>query len=290
MSEFNQDNYDGLGSSPDGKYHVETPEEVAARKSRRQLEDMVVDLQGRDTAILQALNDGRFMTTGQVSQMHFEDGHANPRAARRAANRAMQRLQGYGLISPLERRVGGVKGGSSGYIWSLTTPGARAANLGGDEPKRRRQFEPSARFVEHTLGISELNIQLLGIDGIAVTEAQFEPNCWRSYGGKTLKPDLYAVTSDGEYEDHWFFELDMATEAPSRVLSKCEQYQDYYRAGVEQGGHGVFPAVVWIVPDQGRKDSLQGHIAQSAALTQKDIFMVILPDELRGLIRRGAGL
>jgi len=290
MNEFNQNGFGGFDENPDEKYHVESAAETASRTSRRQLEDMVIDLQGRDQAILHALNEGRFMTTGQVSQMHFEDDHANPRAAHRAANRTMQRLQNYGLINPLERRIGGVKGGSSNYIWSLTTPGARAANLGGEEPKRRRQYEPSACFVEHTLGISELNIQLLGIDGIAVMEAQFEPNCWRTYSGKTLKPDLYAVTSDGAYEDSWFFELDMATEAPSRVVSKCEQYQEYCKAGIEQSDNGVFPAVVWIVPDQSRKASLQEHIAKSAALTQKELFLVILPDELHALIRRGAGL
>jgi hypothetical protein len=290
MNDYTHDGFGDFGADPNGKYHVESAEETAARRSRRQLEDMVVDLQGRDTAILQALNDGRFMTTGQVSQMHFEHDHANPRAAHRAANRAMQRLQNHGFISPLERRIGGVKGGSSNYIWSLTTPGARAVSFDGEEPKRRRQYEPSARFVKHTLGISELNIQLLGIDGIAVMEAQFEPNCWRNYNGKTLKPDLYVVTSDGVYEDSWFFEIDLATEAPSRVVSKCEQYQDYFRAGIEQSDNGVFPAVVWVVPDQSRKASLQNNIAQSAALTQKELFMVIMPDELHDLIRRGAGL
>ena len=289
MNEYNFNNPDGFGSFDD-KYHVETPEETAARISRRQLENMAVDLQGRDQAILQALESSRYMTSGQISRQHFEADHANPSAAQRAANRAMHRLQDYGLISSLNRRVGGVKGGSAGYVWGLTPPGVRFMNLGADDQPRKRNFEPSPRFVEHTIGVSELNVQLLGMAGIAIVNIQFEPNCWRSYSDKTLKPDLYAVTSDGEYEDSWFFELDLATEAPSRVIAKCEQYQDYYRSGMEQSDNGVFPMVVWIVPSPKRRDSLQGQIQQSAALTDKGIFIFVLPDELEALIRKGAGI
>ena len=83
------------------------------------------------------------------------------------------------------------------------------------------------------IAVSELSIQLGNIKSIRVSGMKFEPVCWRNYQNKTLKPDLYAITSDGEYEDHWFFEFDLATEAPSRIVSKCEQYQEYYNTGAE---------------------------------------------------------
>lgn len=278
-----------------GDIHVETPEETAARISRRQLEDLTGNLRNREQAILQALGDCRYMTTGQISQMHFGDAPSDS-AAIRAANRTVHRLEDHGLISSLNRRVGGARAGSSSYVWSLTNPGLRFLNLDSEgQLPRKRSYEPSSRFLNHTLSITELNIQLLGMAGIAVVNMQFEPNCWREFTGKDgirqqLKPDLYAVTSDGEYEDYWFFELDLATEAPSRVLSKCEQYQDYYRSGMEQSDHGLFPMVVWIVPDDKRKASIHSQIQQSATLTNKEIFLIILPDELEPLIRKGAGL
>ena len=274
--------------------HVETPEETAARISRRQLEGLTGNLHEREQAILQALGDCRYMTTGQISQIHF-GGAATDGAAARAANRAVHRLEDHGLISSLNRRIGGARAGSSSYVWSLTNPGLRFLNLDGEgKQPRKRNYEPSPHFLNHTLSITELNIQLLGMAGVTVMDIQFEPNCWRSFTGKDgarqqLKPDLYAVTSDGEYEDYWFFELDLATEAPSRVLSKCEQYQDYYRSGMEQSDLGLFPMVVWIVPDDKRKDSIQSQIRQSVNLTNKEIFLVILPDELEPLIRKGAG-
>ena len=269
---------------------AEAQDEIAARVSRRRLERVASSLHDRDRAILYALRESRFMTSKQVSRQHFEADHTNPTAAQRAANRSMHKLQGYGLTTTIYRRVGGKKGGSSGYVWSLTPLGARFLGLGEDGQTRKRSFEPSPRFVEHTLAVSELHTQLLDITGISLTDIQFEPHCWRSYHGTALKPDLYAVTTDGKYEDSWFFEIDLATEAPSRVVSKCEQYQEYYRSNVEQSMHGIFPLVVWIIPSAKRKATLQSLVTGNAAITCKNIFTFILPDELEALIRKGAGV
>ena len=269
---------------------AEAMDEIAARVSRRRLELIANSLHDRDRDILGTLQNSRFMTSKHISRQHFEADHANPAAAQRATNRAMHKLQGHGLVTTIYRRMGGPKGGSSGFVWALTPTGHRLLDLDSDTQPRKRNFEPSPRFVEHTLAVSELHVQILGMEGVALSDVQFEPHCWRSYNGNTLKPDLYAVTSDGEYEDLWFFELDLATEAPSRVVAKCEQYQQYYRSGAEQAQHGVFPMVVWIVPNAKRKAALQVHIQQSASITDKEIFTFILPDELDALVRKGAGI
>ncbi len=91
---------------------------------------------------------------------------------------------------------------------------------------------------------------------LTLQEIQFEPDCWRD----KLKPDLYAVTISNKYAYHWFFEIDRDTEAPVRIISKCRRYADYYRSGAEQKLRGVFPLVVWLVPDEKRKTSLEQHI------------------------------
>ncbi|MDR0531388.1 MAG: replication-relaxation family protein [Oscillospiraceae bacterium] len=256
-------------------------EPIQRRLSRRKLEHMAEASSARDLAVLITLGDCRFATTSQLTRLHFTE-NANPAAATRAANRALAKLQEDKLISSLTRRVGGVRGGSGDFVWSLTSGGSRLLNLDtgeGDEPRRRR-FDPSPRFVEHTLAVTELFVQLSAISGVALTTAHFEPLCWRG----SLKPDMFAVTSDGEYEDHWFFEIDLNTEAPCRILQKCEQYEEYYRSGAEQ----VFPLVVWIVPDAKRQASIREQIAQSKTLKHKNIFMIITPDELEGRVRKGA--
>ena len=264
-------------------------EPTAERLSLRRLQQLAAQLPSRDLEILRDLEIHRYMTSGQLARKYF--AHASSKAsAQRSANYVIQRLNKHGLIVALARRIGGIKGGSKGFVWSLTTSGYRLLHLNGETIPRRRAFEPSPRFVEHTLALSELDLQLRGVKGITVTELQLEPACWRDCNGAKLKPDMFAVTSDGEYDDHWFFELDLATETPARVLEKCRQYQNYYRSSAEQRKHGVFPLIVWIVPTRRRKTSLQEHIRQCTELPHKNLFTVILPDELESLLRKGTGL
>lgn len=266
---------------------IEAPEATSStaggeRLSLRRLEQLADQLPARDFDILRDLETRRYMTSGQIARKYFSH------ASQRSANYVIQRLNQHGLINPLARRIGGVKGGSKGFVWSLTTAGYRLLHLDGKTIPRRRSFEPSPRFVEHTLALTELDLQLRGIDGITVTEVQFEPDCWRDHGGSKLKPDLFAITTNGTYEDYWFFELDLDTETAVCILGKCRQYQNYYRTNAEQRKHGVFPLVVWVVPNERRKTSLREHISQSKELHHKNLFKIILPDELETLIRKGA--
>jgi len=268
----------------------ERPRENIPRVTQKRLGQYAIELLPRDLSILLDLEDCRYLTTSQISRLRFVADHANPNAAQRAANRTITRLKKLGLVAALDQRIGGVRGGSGGLVWSLTAAGAKLANLNGETPPRRRAFEPSPYFTEHTLAIAELYIQLLGIQGISLARAEFEPVCWRDFNKDTLKPDLFAITSDGEYEDYWFFEVDLATEAPQRIVAKCGQYQSYYLAGEEQNRYGLFPKVVWLARNGKRRASIQSHIAENRELQHKNLFAVILPAELEALVRKGAGL
>jgi len=127
---------------------------------------------------------------------------------------------------------------------------------------------------------------------ITLIHQELEPHCWRTYTGiggavKTLKPDLYTITSAGDYEDYTFWEVDLSTEAPSQVVRKCEQYIAYRRSGLEQANDDdVFPSVVWLVPTEKRKDSLKRHVAEIRG-GNTSIFTVITMDELYALVELG---
>ena len=94
------------------------------------------------------------------------------------------------------------------------------------------------------------------------------------------------MTSTDGYEDYWFFEVDLDTEAPSRVIKKCEHYGKYYLSGEEQKRTGVFPRVVWIAPDEKRQATLQRHISEDLSDYQ-DLFLVITLKDLTALIQTG---
>lgn len=123
-----------------------------------------------------------------------------------------------------------------------------------------------------------------------LTALQPEPECWRTYSEYgnivALKPDLFAITVSGQYEDRWFVEVDLATESPSKVISKCERYHKYYRSGLEQQEAEVFPLTVWIVPTTERKQQLITYI-KNAFDKQPKLFTIITKDELEHLVCYG---
>jgi len=258
--------------------------------SRHQLEILSARLSDRDWRIMRLLKRYRYATTRQLSIAVF-DGSPEQRAIPRHVNHALARLRDLGLLPNLERRVGGVRAGSAGHVWALSDLAHKAlANRSGDTPGARvRAFEPSPTFLEHTLAVTETAIQLER--GGHARQLEPEPECWRTYLNATgmavrLKPDLAAVTTDGDFEDHWFFEIDRATEPPSRIIRKSLQYQTYRSTGIEQRNVGVFPGVVWIAPNETRRDQLRRHLDADGRI-EPTLFAVIVPAELDDLVASG---
>ena len=264
------------------------------RVSQQQLAKLLTRLSARDWAILTSIRRCRYLMSGQVERLHFDDA-ANPAAALRASNRNLKKLKEMGLVAAFSRRIGGVRAGSGSYIWHVTDAGERLLRLHyPDAPKRNRFFEPSPFFLAHTLAVAECFVRLTEICAahpeLSLSVLQPEPECWRVYArhGKqvALKPDLFAATICDSYEDRWFIEIDLATESPAKVLEKCGRYHEYYQTGLEQREFGVFPLVVWLVPDAARKAHLTASL--NAAFDKlPHIFTVITPDELAPLVRQG---
>ena len=268
------------------------------RISKRKLEELDYLLSDRDKAILCSLQSCRYLTSQQVRRWHFLE-HSSEPAAMRAANRGLVKLQGYGLIAALKRRLGGTQAGSGANVWFLTEAGHRLLHLRDTSyTPRKRRFTPSPVFLEHTVAVAEAYLQIQEScrrNRWEAVKLEPEPVCWRGYtdgDGKpsTLKPDLYAVIGNGEFEDSWFFEIDLDTESPCIILEKCKRYDHYYRSGIEQRESGVFPLVVWIMSSTARKKNLRQHIADCRELQSKNIFLVILPDELEALLRGGGDI
>ena len=265
--------------------------------SKRRLEELDGILPERDKAILRSLERCRYLTTGQIHRLHHADSKTAASGIR-LANMGTAKLRSHGLIDMLDRRIGGARGGSKAYVWTLAEPGANLLSLNDAErPARKRGFEPSLNFLKHTLEVAETYVQLTEIcrrNGLELIKSEMEPCCWRGYVGRdgnpaTMKPDMYAATAGGGYEDSWFIEVDMNTEAPSKIADKCARYAHYYRSGIEQERHGVFPLVAWIVHGEARKDKLMHYILESREIAgrEKGIFTVITRDEFEPLIMGG---
>jgi hypothetical protein len=201
----------------------------------------------------------------------------------------LRRLAGYRVLEHLARRVGGVRAGSSSYVWRLGPLGHRLLQDGDTRP--RRTSEPGLRYLDHCLAVADVNLRLImaarrGL--FQLLDVDLEPDAWRGYLGTagqrlTLKPDLFAITSTGPYEDCWFIEVDRGTESMPTLLKQCHQYEAYRRSGREQDQLGTFPLVVWIVSDESRRQRLREAIAASRSLTLA-LFRVVLEVELVDLL------
>jgi hypothetical protein len=170
--------------------------------------------------------------------------------------------------------VGGIRAGSASYVWRVGDLGDRLLRQASGDGVRQRRKEPSARFLDHCLTTADCYLGLIGAARAGTFELvsfETEPACWRRYLGaggtrEILKPDFFAVTATGEYEDRWFVEVDRGTETLPTLLKKCAQYERFRRTGREQAANGVFPLVVWLVPDDTRQRKLQTAVRASRGL------------------------
>lgn len=246
----------------------------------------------RELDVLSSVDRFRYLTATQIETLHFA-GHASAETAARIRRRVLDRLVAAHLLVRLERRIGGVRAGSSGYVYRIGALGYRVVR--GHATMSGRVREPSSTFLDHTLEVAQLSIDITAAarvdsSAIEVTGLEPEPHCWRSFqkglgGVEVLKPDLFLALGIGEYEDHWFCEVDRGTESTTAVVRKCKVYLDYMRSGIEQKRHDVFPKVLWIVPNARRKLLLEGALRKSLELNAADIFGVVqTADALRTLI------
>jgi hypothetical protein len=248
-------------------------------------------LSARDLAIIRQVAELRLMSARQIQALHFPDTeHDNEQAATRARQRVLERLTRERLLIRLDRRIGGVRAGSAGLMLALGPVGQRVLATSGP---RRRSYEPTLRFVDHTLAITQLVVDTTVASRaglLDVLDVQAEPSCWREFSGlsgrRLLRPDTFVALGSGGYELRWFIEVDRATESLPVIVRKCHLYADYYQSGKEQAKNGeVFPRVCWVVPDELRAERLRSAIARDRILPER-LFVVTTTaravDVLRG--------
>ena len=206
----------------------------------------------------------RLLTGQQLNRRFFPASPAGARANRRL----LLRLTRADVLMRLERRIGGVRGGSAGFIYALGLEGQKLLNQG---RRARRHHEAGWPFTKHTLAISELYVQLCEETAAdAATDLLVfdpEPLSWRRQRQADgtvleLRPDAYVVLDRQRRRQFWFIEVDRGTESKATIRRKMHQYLDWLHTGYEQDRlNGVFPRVLWHSTDLSRSAVL-ADIAQ----------------------------
>jgi hypothetical protein len=239
-------------------------------------------LSERDITILETITQFKLISTKQIEALHFTNSTAINNS--RNSRNVLKRLIDAHLVVRLNRRIGGAQAGSASYIYALSPKGLKAISK---YPAHVYHREPSLLFLEHTLDIAELYVQLRALeiaDKLGIKGIQTEPSCWRlittGYSQPiVLKPDLYIHLALNYEEYHWFIEIDRSTSHKAAINKKLDIYYQSYRSGNGALEDGIFPRVLWIVLDKARKYWLE-KLIEPYNKQAEDLFLVGTNDEV----------
>lgn len=242
----------------------------------------------RDLRVVETLSIVHLASGRQLQTLVHGDGES----AARSARRQLQELTDRGVLTRLERRPGGVRGGSLGYVYALDVLGQAVAGV---PQRRRRPRLPGMAFLAHAIAVTDSFVALKQLETAGQLELlafEAEPDCWRDFAGlgyvRVLKPDAYVVTASGDFEDRWLVEVDRSTESKARLKTKCLAHIDYHLSGREQAESGIAPKVLWVVPDDGRRSQVL-EVLGSLPAEHWRLFMVCTVEEFAQVITAGAG-
>jgi protein involved in plasmid replication-relaxation len=262
------------------------------RLSARKLAEIESRLSDRDREVVALVSRFRVMSGGQLQRLFWSEGSPQTRA--RLARHGLSRLCEVGVLAPLARTVGGVRGGSRGRCFALGLAGQRLAASRSPKPQPRRPYTPGVRYLAHLLAIGELYVDLIEAQrwgSIEILSFDTEPACWRPYLGPwgarlVLKPDGYLKLGVGEYAYSWLIECDMATESLATIERKARRHLDYHHSGSELRHRGVTPRVAWIVPDATRAEGIDG-VLQRLRPDERKLFAVATYADALSLLPTG---
>jgi hypothetical protein len=250
----------GIGGQSAGSANDSPAVPAGARLTATEAHRIARTLTDQDRSVIEVLDIVRMASGGQLRRLLWADTVTGHRLARHH----LAKLTRLRVLARLGRQIGGVRGGSSGHVYTLDVLGQRLADA--ERVGRiRRPSTPSDAFVDHAIATSETYVGLLlaeAANHIELVGFDAEPDCWRRFTGpggrdQTLKPDAFAQWRDAEWESAAFFEIDLGTENPGRLTRKAHAYVTYHRTGIELQALGLFPEVIWITPSERRVEVIR---------------------------------
>ncbi|MBV9487124.1 MAG: replication-relaxation family protein [Frankiaceae bacterium] len=195
------------------------------------------------------------MATGrQLDQLCFANLAGRSQAVVRG--RVIHRLIRWRVLRSLDRFIGGANGGSTELIVGLDSIGAILAQQRAFAAGRssRQVGLPGERFVRHTLAVTQVLTDLCAHaagTSLRVETFEIEPLSWWPDGlGGQLKPDAYVALIGDQLRNHWWIEVDRATESLPTLSRKLRRYVDFARRGQFGPGRVVPRVLVSVISDR----------------------------------------
>jgi Replication-relaxation len=171
----------------DSLLHTEGEMSRDAYLTEARVAELAERLTPTDQAIVATLDRVRPASGSQLERLHFT-GNGTTETVSRRARRTLERLVTLRVLARLDRRVGGARAGSAGYLYALDIAGQRIASACGPAggARIRRPWTPGNAFVVHQLAVTELYVRLREAEREQTCELvafDAEPSCWRASPG-----------------------------------------------------------------------------------------------------------
>lgn len=242
------------------------PGPVRVRSSH--VDQLDARLSARDWTIIETVNRLHVVSGQQLERLCFV-GLSSSRSRTVTRSRVLARLVGDRVLVSVGRQIGGSGRGSTTAAFALDTAGvqllARRHLATGDPVRVRRPGPPSDRKLRHALAVSELYVTLMELaraENFTVATFKAEPEAWWPSGlGGWLKPDAYVVLERDGVRDHWWLEVDLATESLPTVRTKLQVYRAFQQRG-GRGPAGVTPWLLISTTTERRRDAITRLVHQ----------------------------
>lgn len=227
---------------------------------------LLQELPERYTAVLPHLAAARVLSGAHLDRL-LADEATSLETVGRVRRRILARLTEAGLVSTLQRRIGGARAGSAGLVYALTAAGHKFLALLAGQPmpgRIRHSRTPSVMFLAHSLDIAEIYVQLTEASrdraDFTVPTFRTEPaTWWPTADSRHLRPDAYTVLDAGSHQDCWWLEIDRATESPNRLALQIRDYITHATTS-GTGPDSYLPGVLFTAPDQQRTNVIRAVI------------------------------
>ena len=251
--------------------------------SAARLDALRESLSERDWAVIRDVTKLRMATGTQLERLHFTElSEASGPVVRR---RVLARLVRWEVLTTLERRIGGVRAGSSGLVYALDIAGKRLVT---EDARATRPSLPGVRYMRHVLAVTELYVALVErarLGELRLDHFDAEPASWRRDGrGGHLKPDASVRVSSAAHFDSWWIEVDLATEHVPTIRRKLMTYVEFYNRG-QLGPDNIMPWVLVVVPDVKRYSDIVRLIPQLSPQAS-ELFTVVLHNDAADVVMR----
>lgn len=233
----------------------------------------IMTLQERDSQILRLVARFKQCSSKQINTLLFStSGSAT------SQKRALDRLLARGYLARIEHRlVGGSKGGSGQYVYQLGRLGWAQFAVTPYTPRRTVDY--------HALAIVDAFISLIQLErtrSVNIIGVSAEPDCWLTFDGIELRPDLLCELERSGRQRRLWLEVDLGTESQRQVLGKLDAVIKAF-GNADGREWPEWPLTIWVAIDEARATELKWLVGRMAE-GQRAFFVVTAQAGLAGTI------